>query len=295
MMSQRILGRTGFRVSEIGIGTEHLKRAKRNKIAEIVQEALANGVNYFDLVWSFPTLLQGLADGMEGQRNRAHVAVHLGSGHVDGRYVRTRKPDACERYFSEALRNLDTDYADIANIHYVKDMEAWKDVKERGVIDLAVQLKQSGRSRAVGISTHDTKVLRLAAETGVIDVATYQVSMANHMLPGRNETLKVCAESGIGIVAMKPFARGKLLQHGKKVKIPKYQAGGISADLKIPTGLTPIKCLSYILSQPWVCTTIPGVSSLDELRSILAYPSASREEKDYSRQLKKLFEEPVRA
>ena len=67
-MSQRILGRTGFRVSEIGIGTEHLKRVKRDKIAEIVQEALANRVNYFDLVWSFPTLLLGLADGMEGQR-----------------------------------------------------------------------------------------------------------------------------------------------------------------------------------------------------------------------------------
>lgn len=132
-------------------------------------------------------------------------------------------------------------------------------------------------------------MIKQAVETGVIDVVAYQVNMANHKLPGRDETLRLCAEHGIGVVAMKPFARGKLLQGGKTVKIAKYQTGGITVDAKIPASVTPIRCPNYVLSQPAVCTTIAGVSSLDELHSILAYPKASQEEKDYSQSLEELF------
>ena len=129
-IAQRVLARTGLRVSEIGIGCEHLKRVKREKIATIVREASASEINYFDLVWSLPTVLHGIADGIEGQRKNAHLTVHLGSGHLDGKYGRTRKPDECEEYFDDALRTLRTDYADVANIHYVKDVGVWKEVKE---------------------------------------------------------------------------------------------------------------------------------------------------------------------
>lgn len=288
-ISRRGLGRTGLQVSEIGIGCEHLRGLKREKIANIVREALARGVNYIDLVWSLPDVLEGIADGIEGQRENVHLTVHLGSGHVDGRYKRSRTPDECERCFDDALNVLRTDYADVANIHYVKDLKVWKEVKGSGIIDLAVQLKEKGRSRGVGISTHAIEVIKQAVETGVIDLVTYQVNMANHNLPGRDEALRLCADHGIGVVAMKPFARGKLLQSGKRVKIAKYQTGGITVDAKIPASVTPIRCLNYVLSQPAVCTTIVGVSSLDELHSILAYPKASQEEKDYSQSLKELF------
>lgn len=288
-IGQRVLGRTRLLVSEIGIGCEHLKRVRRDKIASIVREASANGINYFDLVWSLPTVLQGVADGIEGQRRNVHLTVHLGSGHVNGKYKRSRKPDECERFFEDALSVLHTDYADIANIHYVKDLGVWKEVRENGVVDLAVRLKESGRARAVGISTHDTHVIQLAIETGALDVVTYQVNMANHELPGRDDALKMCAERGVGVVAMNPFAGGKLLQCRKKVRIAKYQTGGITVDTKIPAGVTPANCLGYVLSRPSVCTTITGVSSLGELHSILAYPDASQAEKDYSQVLKELI------
>lgn len=246
-------------------------------------------MNYFDLVWSLPEVLEGIADGIESQRRNVHLTVHLGSGHVDGKYKRSRKPDECKGFFDDALHILRTDYADVANIHYVKDLKVWKEVKESGVLDLASKLKETRQSRAVGISTHDTEVINQAVEMGVIDVVTYQVNMANHKLSARNEALKTCIDRGVGVVAMKPFAGGKLLQNGKKVKIAKYQTGGITVDAKIPASVTPIRCLSYVLSQPAVCTTIVGVSNVNELHNILAYPKASLEEKDYSASLRELF------
>jgi aryl-alcohol dehydrogenase-like predicted oxidoreductase len=51
-IGQITLGRTGFRVGEIGLGFEHLRRQKPETIAAVVSEALENEINYFDLVWS---------------------------------------------------------------------------------------------------------------------------------------------------------------------------------------------------------------------------------------------------
>jgi predicted aldo/keto reductase-like oxidoreductase len=136
-IGQRTLGRTGFRVGEIGLGFEHLRRQKPETIAAVVSEALENEINYFDLVWSLPNVLRGVKIGINGRRERVRIAVHLGSGHKNGRYLRSRKADECKRFFDDALSNLGTDYADIANIHYVKDLGTWKQVNDGGVVDLA--------------------------------------------------------------------------------------------------------------------------------------------------------------
>ncbi len=104
----------------------------------------------------------------------------------------------------------------------------------------------------------------------------------NHSLPGRKAFLETCKNEGVGLVAMKPFARGKLLQRNRTVNIAKYQSGGISIKKKIPRDITPIKCLSYTLSQTGVSTTIPGVKNVQELKENLTYLNASDEEKDFT-------------
>jgi len=284
-----------MRVSEIGLGGSYLVGQSREMVVTTIRRAIACGINYFDFFYSFPDYLGNLGEALKGNYADIHLALHLGSSYEGNHYCRTRDPHECELLFDETLRVLGTDHADVLHISYV-DWHEWSTIVESGgVLDLALKLRKEGRAVHIGMSTHSFEVAKRALGLPEIEVLMLPLNLTQYAMPGMDRILGTIQRMKVGVVAMKPFARGKLLQHGKKVKIPKYQAGGISADLKIPTGLTPIKCLSYILSQPWVCTTIPGVSSLDELRSILAYPSASREEKDYSRQLKKLFEEPVRA
>lgn len=54
--------------------------------------------------------------------------------------------------------------------------------------------------------------------------------------------------------------------------------------------MTPVRCIAYTLSQVGVSTTIPGVSSLEELDDILSYQDATAAEKDYS-EIVKTFKE----
>ncbi len=82
---------------------------------------------------------------------------------------------------------------------------------------------------------------------------------------------------------MKPFAGGKLLRSGRKVRIARYQLGGAKGiDIQKTMPITPVQCLSYTLSQAGVATAVPGCASVAQLEAALEYIDAPVEERDYA-------------
>ncbi len=293
-MIYRDLGKTGLKVSEIGLGMEHVGRTSKAKenVTSVVDKAVENGINYFDLIFNFKEYIENIGSAFEGYRDKLVLTCHLGSAERRGQYLKTRSVKLCEEIFTNTLSGLGTDYADIANVTYVKDMHEYEEVTKAGsVLDLASRLKKEGKVHHIGISTHDVSVVQTAARSGVFEVVTYQVNMANNALPRRNEALATCARQGVGLVAMKPFAGGRLLWRNKTIPIARGKRGGGSTiKLKIPGAMTPVRCIAYTLSQLGVCTTIPGVSSPEELEEVLSYMDATPEEKDFS-EIVKTFKE----
>ncbi len=284
-MEYRSLGNTGLTVSTLGMGVEHLKRSSKEYIAEIVKEAVSDGVNYFDLVWSLPQVIEGVSQGI-GDNENIHLAVHLGSSYRNGKYVKAKVVRKCEETFRETLERLNQDSVSIINLHYVKGLKQWNDVtKPQGVLDLAVKLRDEGLGKHVAISTHTLSVVELAAEHPEISSVMYQVNLANHNLQGRDEALKLCSDMGMGVVAMKPYAAGNLLKVNRKVNFPEYKTGGVRAELRIPGSMTNIKCLHYSLSQPGVNCVVSGPKTVQELQSTLSYFHSSEESRSYQSDL----------
>lgn len=280
-MEYRDLGKTGLRVGAIGLGTEYLNRQPRETVGSVVHKAVEHGVNYIDLPFNFPAFLDNIGAALKGMREKVIITSHLGSAEKNGQYRKTRSVKECEKLFFDALSRLHTTYIDVANIHFVKNRKQWEEVLAKGIVDLALQLKQEGKARFIGISTHDPAVAVEAAQ-GNIDVVMIQVNMANNAMPGRNEMLAACTKEGVGVVAMKPFAGGKLLQKNRTVSIAAYQTGWKSLKKKIPPVITPVQCINYTLSQVGISTVVPGVKNVEELDSILAFLDATEEEKDFS-------------
>jgi len=284
-MKYRSLGDTGIETSVIGLGVEHLKKRSKDYIAEVVRRAIDAGINYFDLVWSFPHVIEGVAEGIEGVDN-VHLVVHLGSSYRKDKYTRAKTVKKCEETFRETLERLDRAAVSVINIHYVRGMKRWEEVtKEGGVLDLAVRLRDEGLGEIIGISTHELGVVRCAVDHPEISSVMYQVNMANHTLTCRDEVLSYCSEKGVGLVAMKPYAAGNLLKTGRKVKFPDYKTGGLKAEFRIPKTITDVKCLQYTLDQPGVNCVVTGSNGIEELESTLRYLSATDDEKDYTSEL----------
>lgn len=281
-MNYRKLGNTNLEVSEIGLGTEHFYGKPKKTVNSVIHEAIKNGINYFDIVFNVSKYIEHISVAIKEYRDNLILTCHLGSLEKDGKPRRSRDIKECENAFLNTLSNFKTDNIDIINLQFIKEKEYDSAIAPGGLLSLAKRLQQQGIARYIGLSTHNVSIGQKAAESGYFDMIMHQINIVNHKIPGRELFLKTCKKKGLGLVAMKPFARGKLLQKNRTVQIGKYQSGGVSVKKKIPLETSPIKCLNYTLSQTGVSTTIPGVENIEELKENLGFLNASDDEKDYS-------------
>lgn len=280
-MQYRNLGKTGFKVSVIGLGVEYLKGASVTDISKIFTLALKEGINYFDLVWTLPNIIEGLKEALNTTEKQPILAFHLGSCTKDGCYKRSRNPTECEEYLKDLLCTLGLKSAPIVNIHYAANLDIWRQLNRKGIVALAQKLKSEGTAQTVGVSTHEPEVIEIATQSNAVDCVMYQVNVANHFYDARNKALLLCRDKGVGVVAMKPLCGGELLKAGRKVKIAAYKTGWKSITVNVPQNSNSLRLLNYTLCQPGVCSAVTGVSSLEELAENLNFFKAPESEKDY--------------
>ena len=289
-MQYRTLGRTGIRVSEIGMGCEGFSGKTAAQVREMVDLMESAGVNCIDLYTPEPELLENLGRALEGRREKFVLQNHLCAVWRDGQYKRTRDLEEAKGNFAERLRLLGTDCADIGMIHYVDAMSDWETVVESGILDYALALKAAGTVKSVGLSSHNPEVALTAVNTGKIDVLMFSVNPCYdlqpagedveelwadknyekplvNMDPQRQALYETCQRLGVGITVMKAFGGGDLLK----------------ADMS-PAGvsLTAVQCLHYALTRPGVASIMCGARSMEDLRASIAYEDASPEERDYA-------------
>lgn len=287
-MQYRQLGRTGLQISEISVGTEWLYKKKQEDVRVLVEKAVGRGVNYFDMIFNFEPFLVQLSSAIKPSRDKVLVTHHLGSSEYKGQYKKTRSTAECRRNLERFLTIMGTDHVDVLFIHFVHTGNDYdKVLKEGGVKDLALELRKEGKTRYIGVSTHHHEQGIEFAGSGIVDLIMTQINLANHSSPKRKEFLEACVSTGTGVIAMKPFAGGRLLRANSMVSFAHYHTA--SHDIsrkKMPSEVTPQRCLHYVLSLPGVSAAVPGVANLRELEDCLSYHSVSEEEKDYSGLLK---------
>ena len=290
-MNYRILGRTGISVSEIGMGSEVLVHARTEDAKALIDFAVENGVNYFDLYNAEPQARANLGNAMRGRREKFVVQGHIGSAWVDGQYKRTRDIALARQAYDELFRLLETDYVDIGMIHYVDEQADFDVVFGGEIIKFAKELKAEGKIRHIGMSTHNQKIALQAAQTGLIDVIMLSVNPAYDMLPPsedvdslfvkdtfapsalsnidpeRDELYRYCEQHGVALTVMKPYAGGALLDAGES---------------PFGVALTVPQCLHYCLTRPGVATVLAGAKSIEQLREAIAYCDLPDEQKEFA-------------
>lgn len=274
-MINRKLGRGGPDVGVIGLGTEYLVGQPRQEVVATLHEALDNGASYIDALYAYPEYRDNVGAGLKGRRDQAVIAGHIGAAVTDdGQYRKTSDTAECARFWDDLLTRLGIDYAEVAVLQWIDAArELRQAMKPGGILELAQRLKEQGKARLIGLSCHKVGIAREAVESGHLDMLMFPVNLAWNVIPGRNELLQDCAERGVGVVAMKPYAGSRLLapREGRC--------------------LTPAQCLSYVLDQQGITCAVPGAKNAEEMRAALSYVTASATERDYGSVLAEYQEE----
>jgi predicted aldo/keto reductase-like oxidoreductase len=281
-MQYRRLGKTGLDVSTISLGTEYLINLPRENVVAVIHEAIAQGINFFDLFFAQPEFRDNMGFAFKDYRQKAMLAAHLGSTDQNGQYERTRDLELAKKLFEDFLIRYNTDYVDVIYLHNSDGQEDYDLVMNGGFLDTAQRYVKEGKARFIGFSGHTASTAMQAVESGYVDILMFPISLVGNAVPGKKELLQACVKHDVGLVAMKPYAGGKLLQKEKSVSLEHWQTGGPEANIEKKSQITPIKCLFYTLSQVGVSNVVPGCKNVEQLHDALGYFDATDEEKDFS-------------
>jgi predicted aldo/keto reductase-like oxidoreductase len=238
---RRALGRTGEQVTIFGLGGEGVLRTQGRvkEAVEVIHRALEHGVNYFDSAPAYAGCLDYLGEGLDGRRDQVFIASKT--------HDRTREGSL--RLLDQTLKRLRTEHLDLWQLH---DLRTPRDLETifgpGGAMEALLTAREQGRVRFLGITGHhDPAMLVEAMRRFEFDTALVALNAADrHRLSFIETVLPEARQRGMGIIAMKVYAQGALLQQGRLSR------------LLGKTGLTVEEALGYCLLLSEVDTAVIG-------------------------------------
>ncbi len=253
----RVLGRTGERVSAIGVGGFHLglPRVDEELAMRIVRSAVDRGLNFLDNSWDYN---DGASEERMGRalRDGYRERVFLMSK-IDGR---TKKEAA--RQLEESLRRLRTDRIDLVQHHEVIRFEDPDRIfAPGGAQEALLEARAAGKLRYIGFTGHkDPHVHRYMLEVAERNGFTFDTVqmplnvMDAHFRSFGKLVLPELVRRGIGVLGMKSMGNGMILRSG---------------------AVTALECLRYALSLP-TSVVITGIDSLEILDQAVSVATSFR-------------------
>jgi len=244
IQAYRRLGRTGFAVSDISLGTGAIRGENGEAI---VRDALARGVNYLDTApdYSGSGSEQAIGRALKGQdRTKLFIATKFctPNGHLP-----TGTPVAgYKAAIEESLGRLGTDYVDLVHVHSCDEIDRLMDPNLHEAFD---QLKQEGKARFLGFSSHTPNLELVTAKAIESDRFDVMMLAYHHGIwPALDQLIgRARSERDMGVVAMKTLKGAK--HHGLAGwtdKAPAYSQAAFKWVLSNPE----VSCLVVSFFEP---------------------------------------------
>jgi aryl-alcohol dehydrogenase-like predicted oxidoreductase len=248
-MIYRTLGRTGEKISALGLGGFHIGVPKDEQEGiRIIRSAIDRGVTFMDNCWDYHDGASEMRMGKalrDGYRDRVFLMTK-----IDG-----RTKQVAARQIDESLRRLQSDHIDLMQHHEVIRMEDPDRIfAEDGAQAALLEAKQAGKVRYIGFTGHKDpavhlRMLEIAAQHQFhFDAVQMPLNVMDaHFRSFEKDVLPVLTKQGIGVLGMKSLGSGA---------IPKTQL------------VTAIECLHYALSLP-TSVVITGMDTMARLEQAL--------------------------
>ena len=251
-LQQRTLGRTGEKVSCLGLGGFHIGKPKLSddQALRLIHQAIDHGLNFMDNSWDYNDGQSEIRMGQalrDGYRNKAFLMTKF-----DGR---TRESAA--QQIDQSLQRLQTDHVDLLQFHEViRFDDPDRFFAPGGAAEALVAAKKAGKTRYIGFTGHKDPHIHLymleLARKNDFQFDTVQMPlnlMDAHFRSFAKLVVPEAEKMGLGILGMKSI--------------------GDTVILKSNT-VTPEECLQYSLSLPTsvVITGIDSQAVLDQALSL---------------------------
>ncbi|PTX21112.1 aryl-alcohol dehydrogenase-like predicted oxidoreductase [Pontibacter mucosus] len=310
-MQYRRFGRTGWNISEVGYGMWGMagwKESDDRQSEQSLDLAVARGCNFFDTAWGYG---EGHSEQLLGKLLKRHPDKRL--------YVATKIPPKnftwpsrpefkleevfpashIIEYTEKSLKNLGVETIDLQQFHVWEDAWAGHEEWQRAV----EQLKADGKIQHMGISVNRWEPENVLNTLRTGHISAVQVIYNIFDQAPEDSLFPLCEKLDIGIIARVPFDEGTLTGNLTKDTtfpegdwrntyfVPENLHSSVDRAEKlrplVPGSMTMAEmALRFILSNPHVSTTIPGMRKANHVESNLAASDGKGLPEDLLQELK---------
>ena len=227
------LGATALEISEIGFGGIPIIPLPREEAVSVVKHCFDLGITFFDTANMYPTSEEKLGIALKSDRNKVVIAT------------KTTQRDAkgAADHIDLSLRQLQTDWIDVYQLHNVSNEEALHQVlAPQGAYEAVSKARDAGKIRVIGISSHNIATAMEALKTGLFQTLQFPFNFIES--DPANQLFPLATQNKVGIIGMKPLGGGVLER----------------ADL----------CFRFLQQHPYV-VPIPGIREKKEADEIVEF------------------------
>ncbi|XZN90287.1 MAG: aldo/keto reductase [Microcoleus sp.] len=244
-MIYRTLGRTGERVSAIGLGGHHIGRLREEQDSiKLIRSAIDRGINFMDNSWDY-----------HNGRSHRWMGAALKDGYREKVFLMTkidgRTKGAAMMQIDDSLKSLQTDRIDLMQHHEVIRMEDPDRIfGGGGAMEAVVEAQKAGKIRYIGFTGHKDplvhlRMLELATQNNFrFDTVQMPLNvMDGHFRSFEQQVLPVLVKNQMGVLGMKSMGDSYVLRSNT---------------------VTPIECLHYAMNLP-TSVVITGIDTMQLL------------------------------
>lgn len=223
----RFLGKTDMKIKRVGFGGIPIQRITQEDTNKVICELENQGINFIDTARGYTISEEYIGHSLKGKRDKFYLATKSMSRDYEG-----MKND-----IEVSLRNLQTDYIDLYQLHNVKPEEYDMIFNEDKAYRALLEAEEAGKIKNIGITAHSLDTIEKAISSDRFATIQFPYNIVEDQA---DELFKKASARGIGIIVMKPLA------------------GGALDDATL--------AIKYILSKEYIDVAIPGMDSIEQVK-----------------------------
>ena len=213
-MKRIIIGKTGLEVNRLGFGGIPIQTVSEGQAVETVLHAVIKGVDFIDTSRAYTTSERRIGKALQRTDKRVILASKS----------QRKTSEGIRADLETSLRELQVDYIDLYQCHFVKDEDDYNQViSPGGALEGLIKAKQEGLIGHIGLTSHSLDLLNRVLDDGLFE--TIMVCFSFLEPAAQEKIIPKALERNVGIIAMKPLSGGFIQNARLALKFALSQPG----------------------------------------------------------------------
>ncbi len=245
LLPLRTLGKTGKKVTMLGLGGFHIGWTTEMEAQKVIEKAIEGGVRFFDTAESYDN------GGSEIRYGKYLVPKYRDDIFIMSKSTASSGTTAL-KHLEGTLRRMKCDYIDLWQVHSLRTPEDVDNRIENEVLEVFEKAKAEGKVKHIGFTGHQNpfahkRMFEKTTDHDILETVQMPINTIDmHFHSFIKNVLPIALDRDFGVLAMKTLSDGRFFKEKRMQEKTQWE----SKDPIIPNYISVKEALNFVWSLP---------------------------------------------